>query len=116
MSAINIVANRIQQDKQRIFKMHPRQVTIQFNSNWYNAIRVAQLRDGLDMTFDGYNPDTDTVFKVNRQEFLGADGETEVVPKKNEEIRAENINWRIQDVTIEDDDVRLLCRKRLTTA
>lgn len=110
------MANRIQRDKRRIFGLHPRQVTIRFGGKWYQAIRVAELRDGLDMTFDGYNPDTDTVFKLNRQEFKGADGNPDVVPKRNQEIRAENINWRIQDVSIENDDVKLFCRKRLKTS
>ena len=110
---MNLISKRIQADKRKIFQAHPRQVDFQFNSRWYLGIRVAPMVEGLDITSDGYNPDTDTIIKINFQEFVGADGSTPIAPKRNEEIRAENVQWRIEEVTRENDDLKLHCRKRL---
>lgn len=103
-------------DRKAIFGQNPRAVDIRFNRRFYEARRVAAMRTDVGMAFDGYNPDSDTIYKINLDTFLDASGNPATPPSRNAEIWADNVNWRVIDTIREDNEINLHCRKRLDTA
>jgi len=113
---IRVLVRQIERDKDRIFREHPRSVQFRFSSKWYAGIRVAQMSERLDMMRTGYNPDTDTVLKINYLNFIGADGSTPTAPDVNDRIRMDNIDWRVEERIGEADDLKLVLRKETPRA
>ena len=113
---INVLVQTIARDKAQCFREHPRSVSFRFDNRWYQGIRVAAFSQDLEMTRFAFNPDTDTVLKVNLERFTGADGSGVVAPGVTDRIRMDNIDWRVEDTITEADDVKLILRKEAPPA
>ena len=110
----NILTAMIRRDKSVVFREHGRRVDFRWNGRWYHAIRVASFTDDMAMLQHGYSPDTDTVIKINFDDFKdAATGAGVVAPVKNDRIRMESVNWRVEERVKEGDDYKLILRKEV---
>lgn len=109
----NVLARTIARDKAQSFREHPRSVSFRFDSKWYLGVRVAQFSQDLEMMRFAFNPDTDTVLKINFQSFIDEAGAGVVAPEVNARIRMDNIDWRVEEKVVEADDCKLFLRKEV---
>ena len=109
----NVLAETIQRDKAQTFREHPRAVSFRFAGKWYQGVRVATFSQDLEMMRFAFDPDTDTVLKINFQAFTDETGAIVIAPGLNARIRMDNIDWRVEEVVTEADDCKLILRKEV---
>lgn len=107
----NVLAQTIARDKAQSFREHPRAVSFRLASRWYQGVRVATFSQDLEMMRFAFNPDTDTVLKINFASFLDEAGAGVAAPLVNDRIRMDKIDWRVEEVVTEADDCKLILRK-----